>query len=267
MKRYFPIAFAVILLVLGLGSVQATTVTLSDNNSSVVIDLTSQMGANHWLVDGTNQLYQQWYWFGIGDSPLASVDTLTLTNVINPVPTFLRAEYSGREFDIALQWALIGGNTGSGTSDLSEQVAIHNTSGQTLTLHFYMYSDFDLGGTPAGDTVDILSQGHQVVQTDGHSTISDTVLTSSPSHFEAAFFANTRNALNSGLPYTLNDVSHVGPGDATWAIQWDFVIAPGSSVTISADKNIAPVPEPMSLVLVGSGLLGLAAIGRRLRRK
>jgi len=70
--------------------------------------------------------------------------------------------------------------------------------------------------------------------------------------------------LNDGGPTTLADNPGVGPGDATWAFQWDFLLNPGQTFQVSKDKRIGAVPEPASLLLLGSGLLGgLKAVRRR----
>ena len=50
--------------------------------------------------------------------------------------------------------------------------------------------------------------------------------------------------------------------------QLDFVIdSPGGSLNANTDVQVASVPEPMTLLLFGPGMLGLAAIRRRLRSK
>jgi hypothetical protein len=70
------------------------------------------------------------------------------------------------------------------------------------------------------------------------------------------------NWVNDGLPTTLSDTpigTVVGPGDMTWAYQWDVVINPGDTFQISKDKNLSaiPVPEPASglLVTIAAGML------------
>jgi hypothetical protein len=55
----------------------------------------------------------------------------------------------------------------------------------------------------------------------------------------------------------LNDnAGAVGPGDVTWAFQWDFQLAAGDSFIISKDKylNVTIIPEPSTLGFVALGL-------------
>ena len=47
-------------------SARAQIVTLADLNSTAQINSSSQSGMFNWYVDGVNQLYQQWFWYGIG---------------------------------------------------------------------------------------------------------------------------------------------------------------------------------------------------------
>ena len=49
----------------------------------------------------------------------------------------------------------------------------------------------------------------------------------------------------------------VGPGDVTWALQWDFALAPGSTFLISKIKDVQ-IPEPSAAVLVSLGLIAFA---------
>jgi len=77
------------------------------------------------------------------------------------------------------------------------------------------------------------------VRVTGDATVlNETVATPAGDHYELDFFANTRTDLNDGVPTTLPDGSVVvGPGDVTWAFQWDRLICIGGSFTISKDKK------------------------------
>ena len=57
----------------------------------------------------------------------------------------------------------------------------------------------------------------------------------------------------------------VGPGDLTWAYQWDVTIAAFDTFQISKDKNLdaGVIPEPTALAAAAMGLTALATRRRR----
>lgn len=57
-----------------------------------------------------------------------------------------------------------------------------------------------------------------------------------------------------------------GINTVPWTVHSAFVIN-NSGQTVSSDVNITEVPEPGSMILLGSGLLGLAALARRRMRR
>ena len=88
-----------------------------------------------------------------------------------------------------------------------------------------------------------------------------------PSHREANLAPLTLNKLNDGAATTLSDTpigTVIGPGNVTWAYQWDFLLQPGGTFQISKDKQITPVPEPaaISLLIILSGILFARYRGR-----
>jgi len=241
---------------------QAGTVTLTDQNSTVLIDPTSQAGAYAWIVDGTNNLYQQWFWYRIGNNPTgqSSIDTISAPSVSLLGTDIAKINYSNASLGVQVTYTLTGGSVGSGISDLAETVRLTNNSKSALSLHFFQYSDFDLAGSSGGDSVTLTNS--KATQTKGGASISETVVVPDASRLEANYYANTLNSLNSGALYNLNNVASAGPGDVTWAYQWDTTIAAGGSYIISKDKHLenASIPEPSSLVLAsfaGLGLIGL----------
>ena len=186
----------------------------------------------------------------------------------NGDPDTLVTNYNGGAFTTQVRFILNGGAGGSGTSDLAEQISITNTSGLVLSYHFFQYTDFDLNGSSGGDTA-VFNNVNNVAQSEAGTILSETVITPAASHREIDFFANTLGSLNDGFATTLSDTPlglTIGPGDVTWAFQWDVAIAPGATFLISKDKQITTIPEPSSFVLAAVGLIGLVVWRRRKQR-
>ena len=145
------------------------SVTLLSNNSKVVINDDGPLGVDQWQVSGVNQLQQEWFWFRVGSTgPQSSLDTLQLVGSPVPVdstgggtPNFVSTTYqtapaAANPFKINVTYNLTGGATGSPSSDLAEAIKITNTGTSNLQFHFFEYTNFDLGGTAGGDSVQII---------------------------------------------------------------------------------------------------------------
>jgi hypothetical protein len=262
-------AFAVVVSLTGPGACTAwaTLFTLTDNNSVSQFDTGSQAGNYSWTVDGVSQMRQQQFWYRVGNTAESSINTLPITaqgasdtNLDGNNDTLV-VRYANPALQIQTRFSLDGGTAGSGASDLSEQISITNFGGTNMDFHFFEYANFDLQGTPGGDTA-IFPNVNSVQQTKGNIRMTETVVTPAASHREIGFYPNTLNKLNDGLPTTLSDTPilvPVGPGDMTWAFQWDVSIAPGGTFQISKDKNLSTIPEPASWILFVVGALLLAA--------
>jgi hypothetical protein len=247
--------------------------TLADENSSILFNTASPTNASNWQVDGVDQLNQQAFWYRVGNTAEQSVHSLPIafemasnTN-FDPNLDTLFTRYLGAGFHIDMHYSLDGGLPGSRTSDLAEQISISNTGSSPLDFHFFQYNDFDLNGTAAGDSA-VFTNANAVRQTEGTMGVSETVVTPVPSHREIDTFAATLSKLVDAVPTTLSDLPAVGnvagPGDMTWAFQWDFVLAPGRTYLISKDKHLSGIPEPTAAVLMTLGV-GLVLAVRRTR--
>jgi hypothetical protein len=268
--RSLPCAVCATVAVLAGGQAMGVDNVLQDRNSTVRVNDATADGMHDWTVSGMNHLSQQWFWFRVGaeaqERPLNALPLtgafLTDTNpFVDAHADTLSLQYSGLGYTIEPSWTLRGGSIGSARSDIAETITINNNRNEPLHMSFFQYSDFDLRGTAAGDTVRIIGPLRNTAdQFEGEFTLSETIVTPPPSHWQAAFFPVILNSLNDGGVTTLNDnAGPLGPGDVTWAFQWDITIAPGDSFIISKDKSIVPAPGAGLLL----GLGGLMAVRRR----
>lgn len=267
MKRILLVfLLALALAIWGMGRAEATIYTLSDLNSTVSISSATQAGMFNWTVDGTNHMYQQWFWYRLGNTGgQSSFDTLAVVGVVAS-SSLLQLTYAGSGFNATVTYSLLGGTAGSHSSDVGEQIRFINTSGSTLPLHFFQYTDFDLNGTISDDT-GVRTNANTIQQFDPFTVMSETVATPSANHWEISLYPTLLNHLNSGSPYTLADGISPRSGDVTWGFEWDANIAPNGTFNISKDKNLRPVPEPATMLLLGSGLLGMGVFARRRFKK
>ncbi len=244
---------------------EAAPVTLANQNSVVEIDPDSQAGMYTWRVDGTDNLFQRWFWYRLGgfgpESPIDTISSAAVTGFGGSANGGLT--YENAALRIEVNYTLMGGVAGSLDSNLDEQIRITNKSSGTLNFHFFEYTDFDLNGTPSDDTAAMVGPA-AVLQTDGTTNIvayESLPATPAPVRHEVNVFSATRDSLNDDDPTTLTDSpGPVGPGDVTWAFEWGLVIPTHGSVLISKTLQDAPassIPEPASVLIFGLGIIGL----------
>jgi hypothetical protein len=254
---------------------RAAVYTLSHSGPTALnkpssIDINTLGGINNWIAGGVGQLNYHWFYYRVGNAgpelPLEALDN-TPAEVYNAAARTLDVTYDNGLYSIRTVYRLTGGNT----PNLTETITVHNYSGAALDFHFFQYSDFDLFGTPAGQSVlfstnSVTGQYYKATQTDGSHTVTEVVNSANPaiSHFEAGFFNATLSSLTDGGPTTLSDTTSAGVGNVTFAYQWDVNLANNTSFQLS--KLLTIVPEPGVFSLFGISIVG-AFISRRGRIK
>lgn len=199
--------------------------TLTNGNSTVTIDPMSPTGMNSWVVDGINQLAEQWWYYRIGDTRAAVINALGDPSALQLSANTLTITYTGLYANMTIKYVLTGGPGGSGTSIISEQVWIKNDTAAVLPFHLYEYTDLNLNDTAYDDRAALLNPS-TIGQWDGAivSTESAAVggITPPPNHWEVADAQTLADKLNSGSSVVLADASTPFVGDAAFSFQWDF---------------------------------------------
>jgi len=243
------------------------TTVLADANSSATFDTSS--GQVNWLVDGVNQLFTQEFYFRRStdtrefrvDNNNLSLDGIfaTDTNPFSDTSNDALAQlYSdGNGLQIETLFTLRGGSAGSSNADLAEQITIRNNSNASMSLSFFQFVDFDLGGDFSDDAGQILT-GNTVNQNDDDLFVSETVVTPTPTMFQMSNAGDMDDFFNDNAIDNL-DGSASYAGDVGWAFQWNITLGAGEQFIISKDKSIVPAPGSMMLL----GAAGLIANRRR----
>ena len=165
-------------------------VTLTDGNSLVEFNFGDEpgeeLGMYEWAVDGVSHMYQQWFWYRVGETGgEASLDTLDMIGgpVIKDTSGDGNADavgvtYGGAGLEVALMFVLVGGPAGSEHSTILETIAATNVGTGTTDLHFFQYADFDLWYDAEFDSVEIIGDPkNTAIQWEGLTYVAETVAT------------------------------------------------------------------------------------------
>lgn len=240
----------------------AQYVNLSDNGASVRIIAGGQLAG---LVDtwrmggGPDNISEQSYWFRAdGDNFERRLGDLGQSSFSQLLPNYAEFTYGSNVFDVTVRYLLTGS---ANSSDLAEVITITNKSNTRRSFTLFEYDDFDLAGNPNGDVATKLNSS-TIRQFKGLTSVT-VGATPIPNLMEVAGFPTILDELSDLNVDNLNPtLNSFGPGDATFAMQWNFGLEAGESVQMSKNK-ILVVPEPATMAALG---IGVAALLRRRRK-
>jgi len=250
-------------------SLSAGDILLEDNNAKLRIDPNSDAGMYDWVVDGTDHLARQWFWYRIGptggESPINTLSApWILVDDKDSDPgddyAFISYKNTAQGLQVDLTLSLSGGTAGSQSSDILENIRIINLTGEEMEVHFFEFCDLDVGGDANDDTAWIDPNSNRANQADDGSAFAlETIVSGPPTAYDVALSPNLYSSLTDAAPTTLTkSVGPVGPNNVEWAFQWDFLkLAAYNSVDIGKNKLVIPEPGAISLILLGGSILAL----------
>ena len=253
LKRYAAVA-AIVLIGFGVAAREASADAFTFSFGGETLAGDTNTGVTTWTVagvaGGADQLFLEAYYLQLGGGAITlitpevfrvlSANSLLVGYNTNGSGTCTVGDLSGCEVTIT--------HTLSGSSGWSSSFGFFNLTNFSV----YTYSDYDLDGTSLGDQGSYVGTG-RFLQSDAQSALIWQI--NQPlTNFDVYNFNGTN-----GLTTPLQNRTSAS-GDVVFATQ----VANAGSMSI--DRAIAPVPEPMSMMLFGSGVAGRGCV-RRFSRK
>jgi hypothetical protein len=249
----------------GVGLLTCVSLLISYQSSNAAVYTISAPGAylsgdgdsiNDWVASGADFLNTELAFYRIGS---AGGETLLAGGLFDPVTGYVNHQPIP---GLTITYAMTLSSSSAATSLLNKTITINNATGNSVDLHFFVYSDFTLPGSPL-ETVTItaptaLGYGRVVQNFAGYGNVTET-MSSRATKAQADSAAALLASLSDSSPTTLSG-NLTATGDAAWAFQWDVVIANNSGKVLS---TVYMVPEPTALALGGLGLVLMVIRNRK----
>jgi hypothetical protein len=241
---------------------RSAPVTITVGGTSITVDGETQDGLFNWIAAGADQLTQQWIWFRQGNTPEASLDTLSLVEVSVGVNSILLGYESLTGLSFAVTYTLTGGSQ----PRIDETIVVVNDGTALTQVALFLYSDLDVNADPINTATGGVNG---IAQTQGNTTVDVRPVGIVPNAFQIAFFPDLLNLLNDGLATNLdNSGNGLGPADLSHAFQWNLALAPGQAITLAAVKELTTeVPQLPAAALLVVGLVLMPTMAWTARRR
>ncbi len=241
---------------------------LVDAGSEIAVRVSEQGGGtlelDRWRVAGREQLFFE----GLslrdftGPDPQEVVVTAAL---VDPEASDVFVELVSGTLRLSVAFSLQHG----ATSVVEETIRVTSDL-ESVSTRLYVVHDFDLDGDAIDGLVFADPSGREIVQTDGPVSARVAWIDGSvPNGFDVAHCCELGSLVVANATFLLTGrTSAPGPGDFQSALQWDRVLGPGESFSVTLQKTV-DVPEPNAWAsgVVAGAALGLLATRRRARRR
>lgn len=264
-----------IALLFGLGASQASALVL-DNGLTGVDNFhlefgqglsSSSIGFGGWA----DQVFEWNVFVDVGGSVSSLADTSIWTEVLSGTLGNNAISYVQNGTGLTVQ---VDANLGTGSNVLATTYTLLNSGSSALSdISLFQYLDPDLNNTSSNDA-GIVAVGDEIMllAIERDSQPSSSIGLVNGGTFAGLNFAGWEiddyavlrlNIL--GGSYDLTDsINGTNPFDVTMALQYDILsLGVGASAQATTELVANPVPEPGTLLLVGSGLLGLVYLRKQ----
>ena len=148
-------------------------------------------------------------------------------------------------------FALLGWGTGSGDSVLSQDFTVSGATSITLAFN-YAFDFIDVNPSDDDTFLAITTYTGDIAGTVTMLDLASSLIGANYGHYEETFALNPAWNLDADMSFTLSEVGGLFSGGTASMAGIDNV-----------NVNIAPVPVPPTILLMGSGLLGLVGYNRK----
>lgn len=205
-------------------------------------------------------LHQNWWWYRVNGVDGREFELPWFPgsqSYLGNTATLGWSGLGGGAFDATLDIQLFDGAAPE-QATLVQQMTVTNLTAAPLSISLFAYSDVDVFGL-GNDTATLWADNIIRVADAGRTVDVQGV---NADAFQVTGWESLRTLLNDDTISNLDDSGlSFGPGDYTGAFQWDLLIGPGGSGSVTDILSVNVIPAPGALAL-----LGIAAFILRVRR-